>query len=351
MSTLLAFTALVLFSRLGADAQSSLNYAYVGGIPLRTPGECPAGSVTGQITVQQNCCAADQTFVKDEGSVCCPDSTDCYSEVVAAPKCADPSWQLCGGNDGGFCCEENWVCWTEPVVVSGVTGAGVGCSTPGATLTKGQTVVATVYAANAGPGASTTTSTSAAPSTSSSGSQATPTGNANSKSQSTSIDTNASSTTTETPNSPVSTPSLSSPSSSDSSPTSSSSSSNSVPGESSQGQGPSSGSMPSKKTSSLGGGAIAGISIGALALLVAAFVGGIWLTRRKNKTDPSGTPMLEDFKTPPPNAPNISTTAAGGSGLQTHIPELGTKFDYTPASELPTYQQQPVELYAPHTTT
>jgi len=87
MSTLLlAFTALVLFSRSGANAQSSLNYAYVGGISLRTPGGCPAGSVTGQITFQQNCCGADQTFVKDEASVCCPDSTDCYSEVVAAPK-------------------------------------------------------------------------------------------------------------------------------------------------------------------------------------------------------------------------------------------------------------------------
>jgi hypothetical protein len=109
--------------------------------------------------------------------------------------------------------------------------------------------------------------------------------------------------------------------------------------------------MPSKKTSSLGGGAIAGISIGALALLVAAFVGGIWLTRRKNKTDPSGTPMLEDFKPPPPNAPNISTTAAGGSELQVHVPELDSKFDYTHASELPTYQQQPAEMYAPHTTT
>ncbi|PMD41237.1 hypothetical protein L207DRAFT_632696 [Hyaloscypha variabilis F] len=346
MSTLLlAFTALVLFSRSGANAQSSLNYAYVGGIPLRTPGGCPAGSVTGQITFQQNCCGADQTFVKDEASVCCPDSTDCYSEVVAAPKCADPSWQLCGGNDGGFCCEENWVCWSEPVVVSGVTGAGVGCSTPGATLTKGQTVVATVYAANAGPGASTTTSTSAAPSTSSSGSQATPTGSANSESQSTS--TNVAPPTTESPGPPVSATSPSSSLSSDLSPTSSSS--NSVPGASSQG--PSSVSTPSKNSSSLGGGAIAGIATGALALLVAAFVSGIWLTRRKNKPDPSGAPMLEDFKPPPPNASDIGIIAVGGSKLQAHIPELGTKFDYTPASELPTYQQQPVEMYAPHTTT
>jgi hypothetical protein len=110
MSTLLlGFTALVLFSRLGANAQSSLNYAYVGGIPLRTPSECPAGSVTGQITVQQNCCGADQTFVKDEGSVCCPDSTDCYKKVVAAPKVisfahlsSSPPYQLLTSHAGAM---------------------------------------------------------------------------------------------------------------------------------------------------------------------------------------------------------------------------------------------------------
>jgi hypothetical protein len=69
---------------LEANAQSDFNY--VGGVPLRTPGTCPAGSVVGQVTFEQNCCGADQTFVKVEGSVCCPDSTDCYDEVLAAPK-------------------------------------------------------------------------------------------------------------------------------------------------------------------------------------------------------------------------------------------------------------------------
>jgi hypothetical protein len=60
--------------------------AYIGGVPLRTPGTCPAGSVVGEVTFEQNCCGANQTFVKVEGSVCCPDSVDCYAEVVAAPQ-------------------------------------------------------------------------------------------------------------------------------------------------------------------------------------------------------------------------------------------------------------------------
>ncbi|KAE9373750.1 hypothetical protein N431DRAFT_504325 [Stipitochalara longipes BDJ] len=338
----LALAIVALFSCFGVNAQSNLNYSYVGGIPLRTPGKCPAGSVSGQITFQQNCCGADQTFVKVEGSACCPDSNDCYNEVVAAPKCADPSWQLCGTSGGGFCCEENWVCWTRSVVVSGVTGAGVGCSTPGATLAKGQAEVTTVYAANSGPGASTTSSPSA-PSTSPSSLQATPTGKTDSGSQPSS--TSVSLPTTESPGS-QSTLTSSSPSYSSSS---SSSTSNSGPGGNSQGS--SSGSTPTtKKSSSLGGGAIAGIAVGALALLAAAFVGGVWLTRRRNKTDPSGTPMLEDFKTSL-TASNKGIAAAGGSELQAHAAELGTKVAYAPMSELPTYQQQLVEMYAPHKTT
>jgi hypothetical protein len=80
-----ALAIVVFLSLLKVNAQSG-NFSYVGGIPLRTPDNCPAGSVTGQITFEQNCCGADQTFVKVEGSVCCGSSSDCYSEVVAAPK-------------------------------------------------------------------------------------------------------------------------------------------------------------------------------------------------------------------------------------------------------------------------
>lgn len=77
-------TIIILLSLVGTNAQP--NYNYVGGIPLRTPKTCPQGSVSGQITFQQNCCGADQTFVKLEGSACCANSTDCYDEVIAAPK-------------------------------------------------------------------------------------------------------------------------------------------------------------------------------------------------------------------------------------------------------------------------
>jgi hypothetical protein len=68
---------------LTANAQ---DFNYIGGIALRTPDTCPAGSVSGQVTFEQNCCGANQTFVKVEGSVCCDSSSDCYAEVVAAPK-------------------------------------------------------------------------------------------------------------------------------------------------------------------------------------------------------------------------------------------------------------------------
>ena len=50
---------------------SGANYDYIGGIPMRTPDECPSGTSNGQTTFQQNCCGVNQTFVKIESSVCC----------------------------------------------------------------------------------------------------------------------------------------------------------------------------------------------------------------------------------------------------------------------------------------
>ena len=47
--------------------------AFSGGLPLRLPESCPSDLVSGQVTFEQNCCAANQTFVKEEAPVCCPD--------------------------------------------------------------------------------------------------------------------------------------------------------------------------------------------------------------------------------------------------------------------------------------
>ena len=47
---------------------------FSGGLALRFPGACPSDLVSGGVTFESNCCAANQTFVKDEAdSVCCPD--------------------------------------------------------------------------------------------------------------------------------------------------------------------------------------------------------------------------------------------------------------------------------------
>jgi hypothetical protein len=70
MSVIL-YAVLGFFSFSIASSQSTADFNYIGGIPLRTPGDCPAGSVSGQFTFQQNCCGANQTFVNVEGSVCC----------------------------------------------------------------------------------------------------------------------------------------------------------------------------------------------------------------------------------------------------------------------------------------
>jgi hypothetical protein len=79
--------------------------------------------------------------------------------VIAEPKCADPSWQLCASNnpdDLGFCCEADWLCFIQLPIPG--NGGGVGCSTPGADLGLSQIEASTQYAANAGPGASTSSS-------------------------------------------------------------------------------------------------------------------------------------------------------------------------------------------------
>ena len=67
-------------------AQSTV---FNGGFALRFPGPCPSGLVAGQITLLQNCCAANQTFVKEEASVCCPDgqhnsrqSVSCRAKIL-----------------------------------------------------------------------------------------------------------------------------------------------------------------------------------------------------------------------------------------------------------------------------
>ncbi|KAE9369019.1 hypothetical protein N431DRAFT_415814 [Stipitochalara longipes BDJ] len=329
--SLLAFVSLLSVIEIRANA-------YIGGVPLRTPGTCPVGSVVGQVTFEQNCCGADQTFVKVEGSVCCPDSTDCYSEVVAAPQCADPSWQLCGTNSGGFCCEADWVCYTQ--IAAGTVGAGVGCSTPGATLTSGlQSAVVTVYAANAGPGAS--TPSSAHPSLTS-------------ISKSASL-ASASGTTTNLGGGPAS--STSSPAaqsevttgsgavkgtttfSSSSAPTGSSS------GGSNQTSSPDS-SISATKKSSISGGAIAGIAIGAAILLGAAFVGGVWFSRRKNRSDPlpSSNPSRDSIWGKWKTAGGVSELGSSdrGAELQGNVPGEG---NHRGMSELPAFQQ-PVEMYA-----
>lgn len=60
-------------------------------------------------------------------------------------QCAIPAWQLCDARGPGFCCEAEWVCFIED------NGTEVGCSSPGAVLSSGQTPAATIYGANAGP--------------------------------------------------------------------------------------------------------------------------------------------------------------------------------------------------------
>lgn len=47
--------------------------AFLGGLPLRLPAPCPSDLVSGHDTWQQSCCPANQTFVKEESAICCPD--------------------------------------------------------------------------------------------------------------------------------------------------------------------------------------------------------------------------------------------------------------------------------------
>ena len=47
--------------------------AFLGGLPLRLPEPCPSDLVSGHGTWEQSCCPANQTFVKEEQAVCCPD--------------------------------------------------------------------------------------------------------------------------------------------------------------------------------------------------------------------------------------------------------------------------------------
>ena len=47
--------------------------AFLGGLPLRLPVPCPSDLVSGHGTWEQSCCPANQTFVKEEQAVCCPD--------------------------------------------------------------------------------------------------------------------------------------------------------------------------------------------------------------------------------------------------------------------------------------
>ncbi|PMD29798.1 hypothetical protein L207DRAFT_642137 [Hyaloscypha variabilis F] len=322
--------------------------AYIGGVPLRTPGTCPAGSVVGEVTFEQNCCGANQTFVKVEGSVCCPDSVDCYAEVVAAPQCADPSWQLCGTNSGGFCCEADWVCYTQ--VASGTLGAGVGCSAPGATLTSGlQSAVVTVYAANAGPGASTPLSAEASVTSASatasiiSGSFTTTfgVGAATSTGSTSSLTTGTGTGTEAGPRKGTTTFSSSS-----AAPTVGSTSGASNQTSSSDS------SISATKKSSISGGTIAGIAIGAAILLGAAFVGGVWFSRKKGRNDPLmiGNPSRDSIwaKWKPGGMSELGSMDRGAE-LQGDGPG-GRGGGHGGMSELEADQrpadQQPVEMYA-----
>lgn len=48
-------------------------YGFPRGLPLRLPAPCPSDLVSGHDTWQQSCCPANQTFVKEESAICCPD--------------------------------------------------------------------------------------------------------------------------------------------------------------------------------------------------------------------------------------------------------------------------------------
>jgi hypothetical protein len=82
-------------------------------------------------------------------------------------------------------------------------------------------------------------------------------------------------------------------------------------------------------------------------LLVAAFAGGIWFTKRKNRADPlrdaSRDSLWGKLKTPF-GVSELSTTGHNRAELQAHVPGDGTS--YFPLSELPAHQQ-PVEMYVP----
>lgn len=60
--------------------EAAAQYNYVGGVPLRTPGKCPNGTVYGNVTTVQNCCGIGQQWVHTPGglSYCCQNGTSTY---------------------------------------------------------------------------------------------------------------------------------------------------------------------------------------------------------------------------------------------------------------------------------
>lgn len=91
---------------------------FSGGLALRFPGACPSDLISEGVTFESNCCAANQTFVKDEeDSVCCPDvqhktsrkipllaelrpfiENDCYSEVEKAARVSEREVNVLSAN-------------------------------------------------------------------------------------------------------------------------------------------------------------------------------------------------------------------------------------------------------------
>ena len=82
------------------------------------------------------------------------------------------------------------------------------------------------------------------------------------------------------------------------------------------------------------------IGIGALILLSAAFVRGVWFIRRKNKTaksDPSTGSIWGKAKTPF-GVSELGSTGPGRYEIQGDVPEKDANFSYVPLSEMPAHQ-------------
>ncbi|KAH0562898.1 hypothetical protein GP486_002511 [Trichoglossum hirsutum] len=91
--------------------------AFYGGFALSAT-TCPAGTTSCGDSTQHSCCSNDQNcFTYAYEAFCCPDKSNCRSQVEALPVCADPSWTLFKSSLDYFCCQSGQV---------GVTASGAG---------------------------------------------------------------------------------------------------------------------------------------------------------------------------------------------------------------------------------